>query len=147
MRTARAFLAGIGLAYLFDRQQGRRRRRMLRDRAARSLRRAARFAEKRGRYTAGKAFGLAARLRQRIVPPARPVDDATVVQRIRSEALRDVGISTSEVDVDVTEGVATLRGSVPTRSLAEDLVDRIGKVPGVRHVEDRTTVGSGQPAD
>jgi osmotically-inducible protein OsmY len=66
--------------------------------------------------------------------PGVSVDDRTVEQRIRSDALRDVGLSTSEIDVEVERGVATLRGSVASRSLADDLVVRVAKVPGVRDV-------------
>lgn len=145
MRTTRAFLAGIGVAYLFDPQQGKRRRRVLRDRALRLVRRSARLGIKRSRFAAGFVTGLVARARRRIVPRARPADDGTVVQRIRSEALRDVGVSTSDVDVEVRDGVAVLRGSVPTRSLADDLVARVRGVPGVRGVESALDV-VGAPA-
>src|ERR687892_379068 len=114
VRTIRAFLAGIGVAYLFDPRQGKGRRRVLR------------------------ARGL-------VATPARAVDDGTVVQRIRSEALRDVGVSTSDVDVDVRDGVAVLRGAVATRSLADDLVARVRGVPGVHDVESALDV-VGPPA-
>lgn len=136
MRTASAFLAGIGLAYLFDPRQGRRRRHVLRDRTLRALRRAARLGVKRTRFAAGHLRGLVARARRTVVPPTRPVDDQTVAQRIRSDALRDVGASSRDVEVLVREGVAVLRGTVDSRSLADDLVDRVRAVPGVRHVED-----------
>jgi hypothetical protein len=44
------------------------------------------------------------------------------------------GLSPTEVQVEVESGVATLRGSVDSRSLADDLVTRVEKVPGVRGV-------------
>ena len=146
MRAIRAFLAGIGVAYLFDPQQGKRRRRVLRDRALRLVRRGARLGVKRLRFAAGFVTGLVARARGRVVPPERVVDDGTVVQRIRSEALREVGVSTSDVDVEVRDGVAVLRGAVATRSLADDLVTRVRGVPGVRDVESALDVVGHQQA-
>ena len=135
MRTARAFLAGLGFAYFFDPESGKRRRHVLRDRALRLVRRGGRLVEKRSRYLSGVATGLAARARRRAVQPERAVDDVTIAQRIRSEALRDVGVSTRDVDVEVRDGIAVLRGSVPSGSLADDLVERVRRVPGVRVVE------------
>ncbi len=135
MRMVRSFLAGIGVAYFFDPRQGTRRRRVIRDRTLRLVRRGARLGVKRSRFAAGFVMGLVARARRRLVPAARVVDDGTVVQRIRSEALREVGVSTGDVDVAVRDGVAVLRGAVATRSLADDLVARVRGVPGVRDVE------------
>jgi len=66
-----------------------------------------------------------------------------VLQRIRSEALRDVGLSTTEVDVTVADGVASLRGEVASASLVDDLVDRVRLVPGVRDVDAMIRVGAG----
>jgi hypothetical protein len=140
VRTTRAFLTGIGVAYFFDLEQGKRRRRVLRDRTLRLVRRGVRVGVKRSRFAAGLFAGLLARARSRVVPPVRAVDDGTVVQRIRSEALRDVGVSTTDVDVEVRDGVAVLRGAVATRSLADDLVARVRSVPGVRDVENTLDV-------
>jgi osmotically-inducible protein OsmY len=61
-------------------------------------------------------------------------DDAAVEQRIRSEALRDVGIPSSDIDLTVDDGVVTLVGSVPGDKSASDLVARVQKVPGVAEV-------------
>jgi len=66
-----------------------------------------------------------------------------VLQRIRSEALRDVGVSTTEVDVTVADGVVSLRGEVASATLVDDLVDRVRLVPGVRDVDAMIRVGAG----
>lgn len=142
MGSTKAFLIGAGTAYLFDPQQGKRRRRMLLDRTAKVLRRTARFGTKKTRFAGGHLRGLLALLRRLGSHPSPRLDDATVTQRIRSSALRDVGISTRDVDVEVEDGVATVRGSVGSRSLAEDLIARVGKVPGVRDVADELRVSA-----
>jgi hypothetical protein len=115
---------------------------MLLDRTAKVLRRTARFGTKKTRFAGGHLRGLLALFRRLGSHPSPRVDDATVTQRIRSSALRDVGISTRDVEVEVEDGVATLRGSVGSRTLAEDLIARVGKVPGVRDVADELRVSA-----
>ena len=141
MRGLRGMVLGAGIAYLFDPESGRGRRAKLIDRAGRLLRRVRRLAARKTRFAAGRLRGLSAPLHQGEAP--RATDDGTVLQRIRSEALRDVGVSTSEVDVTVADGVATLRGEVGSASLVDDLVDRVRLVPGVRDVDAMIRVGSG----
>jgi osmotically-inducible protein OsmY len=140
MRTLRAFMIGVGAAYLFDPSEGKRRRRVLVDRLAKAARKVVRFMSKKARFYAGKSRGLAAGVPRAGSAPA--TDDATVLQRIRSDAFRDSGVSTKDVDVVVDAGVAKLRGSVSNPSLADDLVDRVRKVPGVRDVEAAIDVSS-----
>jgi hypothetical protein len=129
-----AFLAGAGAAYFFDPETGKRRRHVARDRSLRALRRVQRGAVKKVKLVGGHARGLSAISRRALSRPAVAVDDATVAQRIRSDALRDLGLSTKDVDVRVEEGFATLRGSVATIDEADRLVSRVRKVPGVKDV-------------
>jgi osmotically-inducible protein OsmY len=134
MRSSRAFVIGVGAAYFFDPRLGRRRRSVARDRAAKAVRRVTRTTRKKARFSAGKARGVYARGRQVVVRPTVASDDAVVEQRIRSEALRDVGIPTSDIDLAVEDGVVTLVGSVPGDKPASELVARVQKVPGVTNV-------------
>ena len=141
MRVLRGMVLGAGIAYLFDPESGRGRRAKLIDRAGRLLREVRHLAVRKTRFAAGRLRGQSAPLHQDEAP--RATDDGTVLQRIRSEALRDVGVSTSEVDVTVSDGVAMLRGEVGSASLVDDLVDRVRLVPGVRDVDAMIRVGSG----
>jgi BON domain len=134
MRSTKAFLIGFGTAYLFDPYRGKRRRTVARERVLKLLRRMARLGRKKARFVGGRLRGLSARARSFVWRKSVPIDDRTVEQRIRSAALRDVGLSTDEVEVEVEGGVVTLRGSVGSRSLADDLVTRVEKVPGVRDI-------------
>jgi osmotically-inducible protein OsmY len=143
VRSTRAFLIGAGTAYFLDPQQGRRRRHVLRDRSLALVRRGARVGAKKARFTGGHLRGLLAVARRLARRPSAAVDDATVAQRIRSDALRDVGVSTHDVLVEVDDGVATLRGSLASRSLADDLVSRVRNVPGVRDVAALIRVANG----
>ena len=134
MRTSRAFLIGAGAAYFFDPRLGRRRRNVARARGAKAIRRMTRAVGRKARFSAGKAQGFYARGRKVVVRPTVVGDDAVVEQRIRSEALRDVGIPTSDIELAVEGGVVTLTGSVRGDKPASDLVARVQKVPGVEDV-------------
>jgi osmotically-inducible protein OsmY len=134
MRSSRAFVIGVGAAYFFDPRLGRRRRHVARDRAAKVVRTMTRTTGKKARFSAGKVRGLYARGRQVVVRPTVDGNDAVVEQRIRSEALRDVGIPASDIDLSVENGVVSLTGSVPGDKPASDLVARVQKVPGVEDV-------------
>jgi osmotically-inducible protein OsmY len=134
MRSKTAFLAGAGTAYFFDPETGKRRRNEARDRSLRALRRLSRLGVKKARLAGGHARGVAAVARRAVSERDVSVDDETVAQRIRSDALRDVGLSTKDVDVSVEDGFARLRGSVPSIDLADRLVARVRKVTGVSDV-------------
>lgn len=143
MRSTRAFLIGAGAAYLFDPRQGRRRRNVLRDRSAAIARRTVRLGAKKARFAGGHARGVLALGRRLANDPEVVSDDATIVQRIRSDALRNVGVTTKDVEVEVEDGVATLRGTVGSRTRADDLVAQVSKVPGVRDVAAMIKISNG----
>ena len=134
MRSKTAFLAGAGTAYFFDPETGKKRRNEARDRSLRALRRLSRLGVKKAKLAGGRAQGVAAVARTAVSERDVSVDDETVAQRIRSDALRDVGLSTKDVDVSVEDGFARLRGSVPSIDLADRLVARVRKVAGVSDV-------------
>jgi gas vesicle protein len=140
-----AFIASV-TAYFFDPQAGKRRRHVLRDRSLRAVRRLRRLAVGKTKYAAGHVKGAAAEARKTVVKPDVPTDDATVRQRILSDALREALESDPEVrdriEVEVEDGVATLRGPVPSESLADELVSRVREVPGVKAVSPELTVGA-----
>ena len=146
MRATRAFLIGAGTAFLLDPRQGRRRRHLLRDRSLAVVRRGSRLGVRKARFAGGHARGAVALSRRVLATRERATDDATLVQRIRSEAFRDSGVSTRDVDVRVEDGVAILRGSVVGRKAADGLVTRTAKVSGIRDVAATLRVTSGDPA-
>jgi osmotically-inducible protein OsmY len=135
MRSPTAFLMGFATAYFFDPQLGTRRRNVARDRAAKAARNVSSAFAKKLRFTAGKAEGVYALTRNVVTRPEVAADDATVEQRIRSEAFRTVDVQAKDIEVEVENGVATLRGSVPSDQLASDLVESVRKVAGVENVQ------------
>lgn len=147
LRLPTAFALGAVTAFFLDPRDGTRRRHVLRDRVLAGLRRGGRLLGRKSRFAAGKAQGVAAEARSALVPSSAPSDDATVKQRILSDALRDLAVSTKDVAVDVEDGVATLRGSVASSALADDLVQRVREVPGVREVTHELDVAAAAELD
>lgn len=140
MRFVRGFALGALTLYYLDPREGKRRRALVRDRSLRLLRRGRRVLISRTRYTVGRITGVLAEGRHAVKRPAVATDDETVRQRIMSDALRDVEVSTKDVGVDVRDGVATLRGSVE-QEVADALIRRVAKTPGVREVEQELELG------
>jgi osmotically-inducible protein OsmY len=73
--------------------------------------------------------------------PARP-DDATLVDKIRSEIFRDVDVPKGQININVEKGKVVLRGEVDQPELIEQLVERTRNVHGVEDVENLLHVGS-----
>ena len=65
----------------------------------------------------------------------KDLDDATLAQKIETQIFRDPDVPKGQINVNVQEGVAQLRGEVPTPDMLEALVERTREVQGVREVE------------
>jgi osmotically-inducible protein OsmY len=64
-----------------------------------------------------------------------PMDDMTLADRVRSEIFRPHDAPKGRVSVDVQEGVAYLRGTVPDDDWATRLAKEAGKVTGITGVK------------
>jgi osmotically-inducible protein OsmY len=95
--------------YLFDPQQGRRRRALVRDKATSWTGRTANRARQKGRYLGNKAYGVAAAMRSRM-SGEQPTDEQ-LCARVRSEMGRWIGDAGS-IDVHASNGHVTLRGPI-----------------------------------
>jgi osmotically-inducible protein OsmY len=126
-----AIAAGVGLEYLLDPADGRRRRRALRDQTLAAGRRVARRGAQRARYAGGKAQGA---VRSAGSAP-RPVDDQTLADRVRTEIFRRPDAPKGSVSVGVVDSVVTLRGEVSDSETIRRLVDDAHGVAGVRSLQ------------
>ncbi|MCU1462881.1 MAG: putative transporter [Acidimicrobiales bacterium] len=118
-------------AYLFDPALGRARRTQLRDRLAGRLRRLVRRAEKKAAYYEHRLEGLEAELHGAGRP--HPVDDRAVADEVH-RAIRACPFPTSDVKVDVVDGVATLRGQLAHPEEVREVRARAARAPGVTGV-------------
>jgi uncharacterized membrane protein len=120
---------GAGLMYFLDPARGARRRALMRDRLTHATRLAGDAAGATKRDLAHRASGAAARVRgtiQRETP-----DDRVLLERVRSQIGRVVSHPRA-IDVDVIDGVITLRGPI----LMDEVSDLIGAVERIRGVRD-----------
>ena len=138
--VAAAVAAGAVSMYYLDRQQGRRRRALVRDRFAHTRRlfgrELPRRIERRGRFVRGVARGLRHDAGDFVHRDGyhAAIDDETLVQRVRSEAMRHTSVKAGELNIDAYEGCVTLRGQIADDGAMELLLDRVAAIDGVREV-------------
>jgi hypothetical protein len=131
---------GVGLAggaivcFFLDPHQGRRRRHQARDRVLSIGRRGAHRAERRATRTARGTRGRFARLLHRNGDEPE-LDDTSLADKVRSEALRDHEIPKGQVNVNVEHGTVVLRGQLASEEQIEHLIHKAEKVHGVRGVK------------
>jgi osmotically-inducible protein OsmY len=126
--------------YYFDPQQGRRRRALVRDRIAHGrhllLRDVPHTVERRGRFLRGKARGVGHHAAGLAHINGRHVHahDETLVDRVRSEALRHAEVAPGRVNVEAYEGCVTLRGQLDYAEDVGRLIDETKRIEGVREI-------------
>lgn len=126
-------LAGAGLMFLMDPQQGKRRRALLRDQFVKLQNTASEQIEARTEMTADRVRGVVAETKKRISP--EEVSDETLVAQVRSEMGRYVSHPGS-VEVTASNGTVTLTGDVLASEL-EPFVAKVKSMPSVREVDNR----------
>jgi hypothetical protein len=122
------FLLGIVVGatgmYFLDPDRGRSRSSRARAQLAKRGRQLQRQRERARRYEEGVMEGL-----RHTEPPGPPVDDRTLVDRVKSEMGH--AFPHDRVSIDVADGVIELRGELESEAEIDALIDRIFEVPGV----------------
>ncbi len=124
--------------FLFDRQQGARRRHILRDRTRAVLRRRSRDAVRRAKYLEGVAEGVAYKTAHAVPGIGghkEPPDDVTLAQKVESIAFRKAGVPKGEVSVNADKAVIYLRGQLESDTQIEELVRATSAIEGVNGVK------------
>jgi osmotically-inducible protein OsmY len=124
---------GGAVAALADPVSGARRRHELRDRSLAAIRHGSLALRQAAHRVQGQARGVFHDVWPGGAVP--PEDDATLADRVRSEAFRGLPVTPRETNVGVVDGIVTLRGQIASRAAIEELVNRVRNVPGVRGVE------------
>lgn len=76
-----------------------------------------------------------AKAQRKTAPRRKPLDDATIARKVESTIFRGLDVERGAVDVNVAEGVASLRGEVATPDLISELEVRATRVTEVRRVQ------------
>jgi hypothetical protein len=138
MRSVRSLGTGVALgaalALFLDPVSGRRRRKVGADRVAGLVRSTWRRTGRALRLVQAHAYGTRKRL-EHLEEAPKELDDVTLAHKIETEIFRDPEVPKGQINVNVQEGVAQLRGEVPTPDMLEALIEKTRKVQGVRDVE------------
>jgi osmotically-inducible protein OsmY len=122
---------GAALAYFFDPDNGRRRRKTLADKAGK-------YARQAGTQAGGigaQAQGLKARATNRTEQEKEQPDDVTLARKVETEIFRGAEVPKGKINVNVEDGVVYLRGELDEPNLIKDLEAQARKVQGVQGVE------------
>ena len=131
-----AAMGGAALAYFLDPQNGRRRRHQSRDQLLSLVRHGTKRGRKLVHHAASDAAGQARRAAHAIRPSAEvELDDATLVDKVESIVFRNHDLPKGQININAENGVVFLRGQVDRPELVETLEARVGKVQGVKGVE------------
>lgn len=122
---------GAAAAYYLDPDRGRARRTRHRDQLISKGREVTREVDKKSRYVEGQLEGARARADGK--GEFRPESDADIKQAI-NQRLSGLGVDTSDIVIDVTDGVAGLRGQVQRPEEMKKLEIETSQVPGVEKV-------------
>lgn len=125
---------GAGLMYFLDPNMGNRRRALARDKMVRLRHEADGFIEARSEDLKNRAQGLVAETVSKL--QAAPVDDYSLVARVKSNIGRNVVTNPGGINVTANNGVVTLSGHV-LGSEIQTLVQHIRSIPGVKHVNNQ----------
>jgi osmotically-inducible protein OsmY len=131
---------GAAVAYILDPDRGRSRRAKLADQAAARARDAAGTVKAKAEYQKGVAKGLIHEAAD-VFSPEEPVDDDILLQKVKSEAL-GYWPDSKDIEVDITNGMVRVSGTVGNESDRESLIQLIRKVDGVGLIDDRLRVGA-----
>ncbi|HEV2074852.1 MAG TPA: BON domain-containing protein [Thermoleophilaceae bacterium] len=129
--------AGAVGIYLFDPEQGNRRRSVARDRAMKLLRRGGREAAQKADYAAGQAKGAVHEARQEALgeKPKPELTDQALARKVESVIFRDADVPKGKIDVDAVGATVSLRGEADTQERIDELVREANEIPEVHHVE------------
>jgi hyperosmotically inducible periplasmic protein len=93
------------------------------------------------------AFVAVSAAQSALASQARAIKDGWLVLKVHSEMVDEALLSGSDIDVDVKDGVVTLRGTVPTEAGRARALEVARKNDGVRSVVDRLTIAAPRAGD
>jgi hypothetical protein len=127
---------GAGLMYLLDPDQGNRRRALVRERFVHARHLTGDAVDATSRDVRNRARGVVAELRARLIP--EDVSDDVLRERVRARLGQLVRYAHT-IEVTAENGRVALRGPALADDVAR-LIRRLGRVPGVREVDNRLDV-------
>jgi hypothetical protein len=137
-RAAQAMAAGAAGAvasFFLDPQSGKRRRHVAVDRVAALMRHRAADADRRARYMAGQAKGMAHRVTSSDGRDPSELNDTALARKVETEIFRGADVPKGSINVNAENGVIYLRGEVKQPEQVEKLGQAAREIDGVREVK------------
>jgi osmotically-inducible protein OsmY len=126
---------GAALTYLFDPENGKRRRAMAQDRLSAMFRRSASKGGELGQSVSSQAQAVVAKAGHLQEESKDQPDDVTLARKVESEIFRDEDVPKGQINVNAENGKIVLRGEVGQPEMIKDLEERARAVQGVSDVE------------
>jgi osmotically-inducible protein OsmY len=142
MKRLQLVAIGAALAYFFDPDNGKRRRKVAIQRLAGASRRQG---NRLARGTVSEARALKAKATHLREEPKPQPDDVTLAHKVESEIFRETDVPKGKINVNAENGKVVLRGEVDSAEMIEQLVKKARHVQGVQDVENLLHT-PGQPA-
>jgi hypothetical protein len=142
--TAWTLAGGAVLEFFLDPRSGKRRRRLVRDRAMGAARSGRRRFARQTHYEVGKVVGRVHAIahRNRSAPE---LDDVGLVRKVESELFRDRTVPKGQISINADRGIVVLRGALEERDQIHRIEGAVRKIAGARDVENLLHP-SGSPA-
>ena|SRR5437867_583922 len=71
------------------------------------------------------------------------IDDATITARVKTALLNDAQVGGMKIDVDTTQGVVTMSGTVKSKAEESRAVQLARQTPGVKDVKSTLLINPG----
>lgn len=126
--------AGAAGAYFLDPADGKRRRHIARDKAAKYLRKGAAETRRQADYASGAAVGAMHEATESPRDPERDLNDPALARKVETEIFRHAEAAKGKVNVNAEDGIVYLRGEASADEIRQ-LVELAGEVDGVQAVE------------
>lgn len=136
---------GAAASFLFDPTRGRARRARLADQGAAAVRKLLRDGDQAVKQVRSAVDARMAAVRAEHTTQARPIDDATLTDRVRSIVFRDDAVPKGDLNINVERGIVVLRGEIPDEAMKARIVSEVEGVDGVWSVRDLLHL-PGEPA-
>jgi osmotically-inducible protein OsmY len=127
--------AGLAAMYFLDPDRGKRRRAVLRDRAAGAARKVGAVTERTQRRVASDVYGVGQKVSHPAMTQDEPANDPTLAQKVMTELFRDPDIPKGSINVTADNGVIQLRGQVERPELILEIEGRVRRISGVLDVD------------
>ena len=93
------------------------------------------------RKTAEEAREAKEEAKEKAGEAGQAASDATITSKVKTKFLADTGVSGLKIDVDTSNGVVTLTGTVPTAAEKQRAMEIARGTDGVKSVVDQLKVG------